>query len=123
MGNNWKPIEYDKKLFYKIINHEYTVDVVYENETTIAFHWINPVAPIHILVIPKQEIQTINDIKINDIPLVGELVYVASRLASELQIASDGYRLVFNVNDFGGQHIKHIHLHLLAGRSFNWPPG
>ena len=128
MSNNWKPIEidpttYDEKLFYKIINHQYSVDIVYEDETTIAFHWINPAAPIHILVIPKLEIQTVNDLNENDISLVGGLVYVASRIAADLKIDTDGYRLVFNVNDLGGQHIKHIHLHLMGGRQFSWPPG
>ena len=123
MYSNWKPLEYDKELFSKIINHEYPVDLVYEDSLTIGFHWINPVAPIHILIIPKIKIPTVNDIKNSDAHMLAEFVYVASKIANDLQFATAGYRLVFNVNEMGGQHIYHIHLHLLAGRQFDWPPG
>jgi len=123
MNSKWKPLEYDKELFSKIINHEYAIDLVYEDKLTMAFHWINPVAPIHILIMPKKIIPTLNDVTNSDVSILGELVYVASKIAYDLDLATDGYRLVFNVNEMGGQHIFHIHLHFMAGRKFGWPPG
>ena len=110
-------------IFDKIIRKEITASIVFEDEYILAFKDINPQAPIHILIIPKKQIPTINDIKLDDIELTGKLVYRAKLLAAELGIAEEGYRLVFNCNKNGGQEVYHIHLHLLAGRSMKWPPG
>ena len=110
-------------IFKKIINKEIKADIVYEDDNVLAFKDINPQAPIHILIIPKVEIKTTNDIKSNDKELVGNLVLVAAKLAKKLKIDSSGYRLVFNCNEDGGQTVYHIHLHLVGGRSFSWPPG
>tara|TARA_B100000287_G_scaffold240435_1_gene226017 strand:+ start:1007 stop:1351 length:345 start_codon:yes stop_codon:yes gene_type:complete len=110
-------------LFCKIINSEIPADIVYENERILAFNDINPQAPIHILFIPKIHISTLNDLKKHDQKLMGELIYNASMLAKSLNIAEQGYRTGFNCNSYGGQTVYHIHLHLLGGREFSWPPG
>lgn len=110
-------------IFDKIISKEIPADIVFEDEEVIAFKDINPQAPTHILIIPKKRIATINDIEENDISITGKLIYTAKIIASEIGISEDGYRLVFNCNDNGGQEVYHIHLHLLGGRKMTWPPG
>lgn len=110
-------------LFCKIVNHEINADIIYEDDEVIAFHDINPQAPIHILVIPKKHIATINDLEEEDIPLAGKIIYTAKKIAHKLGIAEDGYRILFNCNKQGGQHVFHIHLHILGGRQMLWPPG
>lgn len=110
-------------IFSKIIDKQLPADIVYEDDHVLAFKDIAPQAPIHILVIPKKEIPTINDITEEDIPLVGELIFVAKKLAKKFGIDENGYRLVMNCNRDAGQAVFHIHLHLLGGRKFNWPPG
>ncbi|MCP5161275.1 MAG: histidine triad nucleotide-binding protein [Hahellaceae bacterium] len=109
-------------LFTKIINREIPADIVYEDELSLAFRDINPQAPVHLLIIPKQEIPTINDIELNDRELVGHLFLVAKKLATEMGFAEDGYRVVMNCNESAGQTVFHIHLHLLAGKTLGWPP-
>ena len=89
----------------------------------MAFKDINPQAPIHILIIPKKHIPTINDLSPEDAELVGKMVLLAKKLAADQGIAERGYRLVFNCNREGGQMVFHIHLHLLGGRAMGWPPG
>ncbi|MGM0517648.1 MAG: histidine triad nucleotide-binding protein [Pseudomonadota bacterium] len=110
-------------IFSKIINREIPADIVFENERVLAFRDINPQAPVHVLVIPKKAISTINDIRPEDHELVGELFTVAAQIAAEEGIAESGYRTVFNCNRDGGQEVYHLHLHLLGGRSMQWPPG
>jgi histidine triad (HIT) family protein len=110
-------------IFDKIITKEIPADIVFEDEEILAFKDINPQAPIHILIIPKKRIATINDIGTNDIELMGKLVFTAKTIANDIGLAEDGYRLVFNCNDNGGQEVYHIHLHLLGGRKMTWPPG
>jgi histidine triad (HIT) family protein len=110
-------------IFTKIIKREIPADIVFENEEIIAIKDINPQAPVHILIIPKKEISTINDLTPDDLPLIGKLVDVARQIAKEKGIEKDGYRLVFNVNEGAGQTVFHIHLHLIGGRKMNWPPG
>lgn len=110
-------------IFTKIIAREIPATIVFENERVIAFRDINPQAPVHILIVPKKPIPTVNDIAPEDAPLVGELFVVAAQLAREEGIADDGYRTVFNCNAHGGQEVYHIHLHLLGGRQMTWPPG
>ena len=99
------------------------MNIVYENNHYLAFKDINPQAPVHVLIIPKKRIPTINDLEENDNLVVGELILIAKQLAKSLEIDQEGYRLVFNCNEYGGQTVFHIHLHLLGGRPFNWPPG
>ncbi len=110
-------------VFKDIIDKKIKTDLIYEDDICIALDDINPVAPIHILIIPKKEISTINDMNIEDKEIVGHLTYIAKKIAKERNIDKDGYRLIFNCNDDGGQTVYHIHLHLIGGRKFNWPPG
>lgn len=110
-------------LFTKIINREIPADIVYENDDIIAFNDINPQAPIHVLIVPKKEIKTLNHLEIEDQEIVGKMFIAAKKLAKELNIDKNGYRTVFNCNDHGGQTVFHIHLHLLGGRQLAWPPG
>jgi histidine triad (HIT) family protein len=113
----------NETIFDKIIRKEIPASIVYEDNEILAFKDINPQAPIHILLIPKKQIPTINDVELDDANLIGKLVFRAKQIAGELGVADDGYRLVFNCNKNGGQEVYHIHLHLLAGRSMQWPPG
>ena len=110
-------------IFTKIINKEISADIIYEDDISIAFNDISPQAPIHFLVIPKKEISTINDISDIDKQIVGHLFIVAKKLTKQLGISDDGYRIVFNCNENGGQTVYHIHMHVLGGRKFKWPPG
>ena len=110
-------------IFKDIIDKKIKADLVYEDDTCIAFNDINPIAPLHILIIPKKEIPTINDLNKDDRKSIGHLTYIAKKIAKEKNIDKNGYRLVFNCNEDGGQSVYHIHLHLIAGRKFNWPPG
>jgi len=110
-------------IFKKIINKEIDVDILYENDNILCFKDISPQAPIHLLIIPKKEIKTINNIENDDRELIGEMVLVAKEIAKKLNVNKKGYRLVFNCNEDGGQTVFHLHMHLLAGRKFSWPPG
>ena len=110
-------------IFKKIIDKEIESDIIYENDKIICFKDISKQAPIHLLIIPKKEIRTINDIEDCDKSLIGEMFIAAKKIAKKLKIDKRGYRLVFNCNDDGGQTVFHIHMHLLAGRKFTWPPG
>lgn len=110
-------------LFIKIIEREIPADIVFEDDELLAFRDINPQAPVHILIVPKRRIPTINDLGDDDAALVGRMVLAARKLAADEGLSSDGYRLVFNCNEHGGQSVFHIHLHLLGGRQMNWPPG
>jgi histidine triad (HIT) family protein len=96
-------------------------DVVYEDDSIMAFRDINPQAPVHILVIPKHHIATLNEI--DDPLLAGQLLQTAVKLAEQEGIAEEGYRALFNCNRNGGQAVYHLHLHLLGGRALHWPPG
>ena len=102
-------------IFTKIINKEIPADILYEDDISLAFRDINPQAPVHFLVIPKKAIPTINDITKEDREVVGHLSYVAAKVAGELGVDEQGYRTVMNCNEFGGQTVYHIHLHVLAG--------
>ena len=110
-------------LFCKIINREIPADIVYEDDAVLAFKDINPQAPTHMLIVPKQHIATLNDIEEADLALVGRLQYTAAKLAAEQGFAEQGYRVVMNCNDQGGQTVYHIHMHLMGGRRFIWPAG
>jgi len=111
-------------IFTKIINKEISADIVFESDTVLAFKDINPQAPIHVLIIPKFEIPKVTDIKgSKHSVLIGEMIDAANKIAKDLGIADDGFRLVFNCGENGGQEVYHLHLHLLGGRKMKWPPG
>ncbi len=110
-------------IFTKIINREIPADIIYEDDEILAFNDINPQAPIHILIIPKKEIKTINDIHSEDTAIIGKLFLIAKKIAKQVDISEDGYRVVMNCNEYGGQSVYHIHLHLIGGRKLSWPPG
>ncbi|WP_018693659.1 histidine triad nucleotide-binding protein [Algicola sagamiensis] len=112
----------NETIFTKIINREIPADIVYEDELSLAFKDINPQAPTHLLIIPKQPIATINDITETDREVVGHLHFVAGKIAKELGVDAQGYRVVMNCNEYGGQTVFHIHLHFLAGKPMGWPP-
>jgi histidine triad (HIT) family protein len=109
-------------IFTKIINREIPAEILYEDDKALAFKDINPQAPIHFLVIPKKPIATVNDIEEADKELLGHLYIVVQKIAAELGFADDGFRTVMNCNEFGGQTVYHIHLHVLAGKPLGWPP-
>jgi histidine triad (HIT) family protein len=109
-------LEMADTIFSKIIRREIPADIVYEDDEILAFRDISPQAPVHILVIPKEEIATTNDIQPGQAELIGKLVLAAQKIAHQEGIAEDGYRLVMNCNQHGGQVVYHIHLHLLGGR-------
>ena len=113
----------DDCLFCKIVNGEIPAELVYESDTAVAFRDINPQAPTHCLVIPRKHISTINDIDPGDEQVVGSLYTAAREIAAQEGIADAGYRAVMNCNEGAGQSVFHIHLHVLGGRSMNWPPG
>tara|TARA_B100000965_G_scaffold393514_1_gene404487 strand:- start:4 stop:348 length:345 start_codon:yes stop_codon:yes gene_type:complete len=112
-----------KTIFQKIIDREIPANILYEDNHIIAIEDINPVAPVHALIIPKKCIPTLNDLDSVDIDIVGKMFIVAKKLAKEFKIDESGYRTVFNCNDDGGQTVDHIHLHLIGRRKLNWPPG
>ena len=110
-------------LFCKIAAEEIDADVVYESDDVLAFSDINPQAPMHVLIVPKRHIATINDLEDADAALVGKLFVAARDIASREGYTEDGYRVAMNCNAGAGQTVFHIHLHLLGGRAFTWPPG
>ncbi len=111
-------------IFSKIINKEIPADIVFESENILAFKDINPQAPVHILIIPKIEIPKVTDLNGKEhAALLGEMTDAANKLAKDMGIAEEGFRLVFNCGDNGGQEVYHLHLHLLGGRQMKWPPG
>lgn len=110
-------------IFCRMAAGEITPDTVYEDDEILAIRDINPQAPVHILVIPKRHIDTVNDLTESDAALIGRLVLAAGRLAKEEGVAEIGYRTVLNCNAGAGQSVFHVHMHLLAGRPLGWPPG
>ncbi|NLM35825.1 MAG: histidine triad nucleotide-binding protein [Clostridiales bacterium] len=110
-------------IFCKIIKGEIPSEKVYENENVIAFKDINPAAPVHILIIPRKHISSINDIEEMDSNIIGEIFLAAKEIARQLGIAEDGYRVVSNCGEKAGQTVMHLHYHLIGGRSLTWPPG
>jgi len=110
-------------IFCRIIAKEIPSKIVYEDDNLIAFEDVNPQAPTHTLIIPRKHIPTINDLSEEDTALIGELIQKAKEIAADKGLSEDGYRLVFNCQEGAGQTVFHIHLHLLGGRAFGWPPG
>ncbi len=110
-------------IFCEIVERKRPAAILHETERLIAFKDIRPQAPIHVLIIPKEHIATLNDLTPAHQELMGEIFLVAKELAQKMGVAETGYRTVFNCNRDSGQEVYHIHLHLLAGRRFYWPPG
>ncbi|MEQ1869043.1 MAG: histidine triad nucleotide-binding protein [Vicinamibacterales bacterium] len=110
-------------LFCRIIRREIPASIVYEDDRILAFNDIEPRAPIHVLVIPKRHLDSLNAATDTDDALLGALTRVAAHIAAERGIAETGFRTVFNTNRDAGQTVFHLHLHLLGGRSLSWPPG
>ena len=104
-------------IFAKIIAREIPADIVYEDDLVLAFRDIAPQAPVHILIIPKREIATANDVSPQDEAALGRLLLAAAKIAQDEGIAQDGYRLIVNCNEHGGQEVFHLHMHLLGGRN------
>jgi histidine triad (HIT) family protein len=110
-------------LFCRLIKREIPTSIIFEDPEVFAFNDIKPQAPSHLLVIPKKHIATINDVDTTDELLMGKMILTAKKLAKDHGFCEKGYRLIFNVNEHGGQEIFHIHLHILGGRPMHWPPG
>jgi histidine triad (HIT) family protein len=110
-------------IFSKIINKEIKADIVFESDNVLAFKDINPQAPVHIIIVPKEVISRINNFdKKKHSELLGEMIDAANKIAKDLKI-DDGFRLVINSGEKGGQTVFHLHIHLLGGRHMHWPPG
>jgi histidine triad (HIT) family protein len=110
-------------LFCKMVSGEIKPDIVFEDDEVLAFRDVNPQAPMHVLVIPKTHISTVNDLTPEHTGLVGRLYLAAQKIAADEGVAEPGYRLVMNCNSEAGQSVYHIHLHVLGGRPMAWPPG
>lgn len=108
-------------IFCSIAAGKINSDKVYEDENVIAFNDINPEAPVHVLVIPKDHIASLNDVK--DLNVISNIFSAIQKIAEKLGIDKSGYRVVNNCGDDGGQEVKHIHFHILGGRKLKWPPG
>jgi histidine triad (HIT) family protein len=109
-------------IFLKIIERKIPAQIIYEDDHCVAFRDVNPQAPTHVLIVPRKVIPTHDDITEADAELLGRLHLVAAKLAKQLGL-QDGYRLVLNCRERAGQTVPHLHLHLLGGREFGWPPG
>ena len=114
--------ETTETIFSKIISREIPADIVYEDNLALAFKDIHAQAPVHILIIPKKPIPSLADAESHDHALLGHLLLTAKRVAEEAGL-KNGYRVVINTGDDGGQTVHHLHLHILGGRQLNWPPG
>ena len=110
-------------IFCKIIDKEIPANIVYEDEKILAFHDLSPVAPVHVLVIPKVHIESLNMIDSSHAETIGCLMTKLKDIAKDLGIDKSGYRVVTNIGDEGGQTVGHIHFHLAGGRQMKWPPG
>jgi len=110
-------------LFCKIINREIPADIIYEDDLVLAFSDINPQAPNHILIIPKKHIAKVSDLKEEEAHLIAQMVMAANKIAEEKGLTDKGFRIVLNCGKDAGQEVFHVHLHLLSGRKFTWPPG
>lgn len=109
-----------KCIFCGILEGKIDAEIKYEDEKTLAFCDINPQAPVHILVIPRRHISSLNEAKEE---ILGHLVSIARQIAQEEGISEEGYRLVINCGQMGGQEVSHLHIHILGGRAMKWPPG
>src|SRR3954451_15805246 len=111
-----------KTIFKRIIDKEIPAKIAYEDELCLAFHDVNPQAPVHVLLIPKKEISSLAHLSADDQMLLGHLMLTVGKVAQQLDL-SGGYRLVVNCGAAAGQTVDHLHLHILGGRDLGWPPG
>ena len=110
-------------IFSRIVRKEIPAKIVYEDDVSMAFHDLNAQAPVHVLVIPKRQIDSLNEASIEDADLLGHLQMVVQKVARLLNVHESGYRVVMNCGRDGGQSVGHLHYHLLGGRPLAWPPG
>jgi histidine triad (HIT) family protein len=115
--------EMQETIFSKIIRKEIAANIVFEDDLCLAFHDVNPQAPVHVLVIPKRQIESLETATAEDCELFGHLQIVLQQVARKLGVHETGYRVVMNCGRHGGQSVSHVHYHLLGGRSLDWPPG
>ena len=113
----------EQTIFSRIINREIPADIVYEDDLCLVFRDIDPQAPVHLLIIPKEEIVGLQTARPEHRDLLGHLLLVAHQVAVQENIGESGYRCVINAGEDGGQEVQHLHLHLLGGRNLGWPPG
>ncbi|MDD3487269.1 MAG: histidine triad nucleotide-binding protein [Candidatus Moranbacteria bacterium] len=102
-------------IFCKIANKQIPAKIIYEDDSAVAFHDRAPLAPVHVLIIPKKHIESVADMEERDAPLMGHMIYTAKKIADDLKISGKGYKLLFRVGRHGGQEVEHIHLHLIGG--------
>lgn len=110
-------------IFCKIVEGAIPSDKVYEDEKVIAFKDINPEAPVHIIIIPKEHIESVRELDENNAEIVSHIILSAKKIAKDLGISESGFRIVNNCGKDGGQTVPHLHFHLLGGRDMQWPPG
>lgn len=110
-------------LFCKIANDEIPVEKLYYDDKIVAFKDINPVAKVHILIIPREHIESVMELNEKHFDIINHIFVVIKKLAEEYNISKEGFRVVTNCGDNGGQTIKHLHFHLIGGRNMQWPPG
>lgn len=110
-------------IFEKIASREIPAKIVYEDDEVIAFHDVNPQAPVHVLIVPKRVISRLAETKESDQPLLGKLIVTAAKVARDLGVSQSGYRVVINSGPDAGESVPHVHVHLLGKRSLGWPPG
>lgn len=108
-------------LFCRIVNRELPSKIAHEDDRVVAFHDISPQAPVHVLIVPRKHIATLNDVTADDTELIAHMFSIARKLAEQLGVAQKGYRTVFNVNAEAGQTVFHLHLHVIGGRRLSWP--
>jgi histidine triad (HIT) family protein len=113
----------DQCIFCRIVERRLPARIVFEDDEIVAFEDTNPQAPIHTLIVPRKHLASLNDVTPDDAPLLGRLFMVAAQLARERGLETKGYRTVINTASWAGQSVPHLHLHLLGGRVFRWPPG
>ena len=110
-------------IFEKIIAREIPAKIVFEDDDVLAFHDVNPQAPVHVLLVPKRVIPRLDEINASDQSLLGKLIFTATKIARELGVSTTGYRVVINSGPDAGESVPHLHVHLLGKRSLGWPPG
>ena len=113
----------EKCLFCRIVSGEISAKKVYEDGDVVAFNDINPQAPVHVLVVPRRHIPTLDDVMDAEASIIGTVLARVAQIARDLHLSSDGYRVVLNTGEAAGQTVFHIHFHILGGRNFGWPPG
>lgn len=110
-------------IFQKIIDKEIPAKIIYEDELCMAFHDVQPQAPTHVLMIPKKFIRSMAEVTTGDKELLGHMLIKVHDIAGELGLTENGFRIVINTNQHGGQSVYHLHMHILGGRQLKWPPG